>query len=78
MNKLITAIKLALLGSDVESIVKSFAAHQAKLQTLAANLRAHENAKRGVADRLLVEADAHRSEADRATRVSQRIGELLR
>jgi ATP-dependent protease HslVU (ClpYQ) ATPase subunit len=78
MNNLINAIKLALLGSDVESIVKSFAAHHAKLQKLAERLRSHEHAKREAADRLLDQADAHRTEADRANRVAQRVADLLR
>jgi uncharacterized coiled-coil DUF342 family protein len=78
MNNLINAIKLALFGSDVESIVKSFAAHRDKLNVLAARLREHGEAKRDQADKLLTEAVAHRTEADRANRVAQRVADLLR
>jgi len=78
MNNLINAIKLALFGSDVESIVKSFHAHRDKLNALAARLREHGEFKRDQADKLLTEADAHRTEADRALRVAAKIGELVR
>jgi hypothetical protein len=72
-----TTIKLALFGNNVDSIVRSFNAHQSKLQKLADRLTVAAAAKRKAAAKLSEKAAQHTGEADRALRVAGRVAALL-
>lgn len=77
MNKLITKLTLALCR-DVDGVVSFFDAYTERLNKLSAHLKAKAAKKRERASRLSGEAEGHVSEADRATRVAQRVSDLMR